>query len=174
MDDMDKIHIKLELCKDKNSGLAIILHFNPKSPNFYKEKENYSWMPTSKEIKLLSEAFELITTNKNDKLEEENILKFSNKQQSLDNISNDNIKDETTELSALEKTNDKEKLHKIPTEINLFDNKETIEEKINISEFDKIAIDEALERHKKNEGSLSENDKERIIDRILKEKKRRY
>ena len=70
MDDIDKIHIKLELCKDKSSGLTIITHFNPDAPNFIKEGEGYYWMPTEKERALLNEAFDLISTDENGDPEE--------------------------------------------------------------------------------------------------------
>jgi hypothetical protein len=92
MDDIDKIHIKLELCKDKSSGLTIVTHFNPDAPNFYKEGEDYYWMPTAKERALLNEAFDLISTDKNGDPEEKNVLKFLNKkytQETIDDTKNE-------------------------------------------------------------------------------------
>ncbi len=144
MDDMDKIHIKLELCKDKGSGLTIITHFNPDAPNFFKEGEDYYWMPTEKERALLTEAFYLISTDENGDPEEKKVLKFLNKKNSQEK--SDNKKEESTELPPLEKTT--------------------------ITESDRQSIDEALERYKESEGSLSGEDKEKIIEKILSQKKK--
>jgi len=166
MDDIDKIHIKLELCKDKGSGLTIITHFNTNAPNFIKEGEGFYWMPTSKERAFLNDAFNLISTDKNGNPEEKNILKFQNKKNSQEKI--DETKQESTELPDLEKIKENE---------NPFE--ETIEnediyknEKTTITELDIQEIDETLERYREKEGSISKNDKEKIIEKILKHKKK--
>ena len=56
----DKIHIKLEICKDEQShGLTIMTHFDESAPNFFKDKEGYFWIPTVEEKDFLNEAFGL-------------------------------------------------------------------------------------------------------------------
>ena len=57
----DKINLKLEVFKDKNSGkLTLLAHFDKTAPNVYKEKENFLWMPTDEEKNFLNEAFEIL------------------------------------------------------------------------------------------------------------------
>ena len=61
----NKINIKLEVCRDKVSGkLSIIAHFNEGSPNIFKDKDEFYWMPTPEEKDLLNEAFELVKFDK--------------------------------------------------------------------------------------------------------------
>jgi len=56
----NKIHIKLEVCRDEQShGLTIMTHFDESAPNFFKDKEGYFWIPTAEEKDFLNEAFEL-------------------------------------------------------------------------------------------------------------------
>ena len=43
--------------------------------------------------------------------------------------------------------------------------------KISVSESDRQAIEAALEKHRENTGSLSEFDKQRIVEKILNQKK---
>ena len=65
MAEEDKIHIKLEICRNKDSDeLAIMTHFDPNAPNFFKDKEGYLWMPTVEEKDFINEAFELMPINK--------------------------------------------------------------------------------------------------------------
>jgi len=57
----DKINLKLEVFKDKNSGkLTLMAHFDKSAPNIYKDKENILWLPTDGEKEFLFEAFELL------------------------------------------------------------------------------------------------------------------
>jgi len=57
----DKINLKLEVLKDKNSGqLLLMAHFNQNAPNVFKENENMLWMPTVEEKDFINEAFKLI------------------------------------------------------------------------------------------------------------------
>lgn len=57
----ENIHIKIELCKDKNSGnLTLMTYFDPNAPNFSKDKDGFFWVPTVEEKDFLNEVFELI------------------------------------------------------------------------------------------------------------------
>lgn len=57
----DKINIKLEVCRDKDSGkLAMTAHFNSNAPNVFQEKDGYLWVPTTEEKDLINEAFQLM------------------------------------------------------------------------------------------------------------------
>lgn len=171
MDDVEKIHIKLELYKDKDQGFMIVAHFNPNAPNFFKEGENYSWMPTTEEIAFISEAFELISTDKDKDPKEKNIFKFSNDRPIPENASG-NTEEKPADLPSFEKTNEAANPVKMAARIGDFDNKADKEEEMAITESDSEAIDEALKRHEIKEGGASEDDKEKIIERILSGKKR--
>ena len=171
MDDMDKIHIKLELCKDKGSGFTIVAHFNPNAPNFFKEGKNYSWMPTSKERTLIYEAFNLVSTDDNKNPNEKNILKFSNGKPSSEKTNQG--KKNSSDFPTFEKTKKDSNTIEITAENEDFDNNIYKEDKINTNESDKQSINETLERQKIIENSLSEEEnKERKIDKILIRKKR--
>lgn len=57
----DKVHIKLEICRDEQSHeLTIMTHFDEHAPNFFKDKEGYFWIPTVEEKDFLDEAFGLV------------------------------------------------------------------------------------------------------------------
>ena len=60
----DKIYIKIELCKDKESDeLTLMTYFDSNAPNFSNDEEGYYWMPTIEERDFLNEAFELVPTH---------------------------------------------------------------------------------------------------------------
>ncbi|KYK20159.1 hypothetical protein AYK21_01695 [Thermoplasmatales archaeon SG8-52-2] len=57
----DKINLKLEVYKDKNSGkLALKAHFDDTAPNIYKDKDTFYWAPTLEEKEFLYEAFKIM------------------------------------------------------------------------------------------------------------------
>lgn len=57
----ENIFIKLGLEKNFSTGkLSINIQFDPSSPNFNKDKDVYSWCPTTEEWAFFNEAFELI------------------------------------------------------------------------------------------------------------------
>jgi len=57
----ENIHIKIELCKDKDSGkIALGVHFDEKAPNFTMENNECFWTPTNEEKNILNEAFDLV------------------------------------------------------------------------------------------------------------------
>jgi len=54
------VKIKLELYKDDNGEMGLIIHFNENSPNVVIENNEYLWMPTVEEKDLINESFELL------------------------------------------------------------------------------------------------------------------
>lgn len=57
----NKINLKLEVFKDKDSGkLSLMAHFDKSAPNVYKEKDNFYWVPTVEEKDFLYEAFKMM------------------------------------------------------------------------------------------------------------------
>ena len=64
MNKNDKIHIKLEICKEENSNeLKLMTHFDSNAPNFFKENDNFFWMPTMEEKDFINEAFDLMPSD---------------------------------------------------------------------------------------------------------------
>jgi hypothetical protein len=58
----NKVNIKLEICRDKNSGrLGIMAHFTADAPNVTIYKDEYIWNPTPAEKDLINEVFELMS-----------------------------------------------------------------------------------------------------------------
>lgn len=98
-----------------------------------KEGEKFTWFPNNKEKHFIKEAFDLISNPKNCNSEEENYLKFSVNQQTLDdqykkveeenlediNISNEEIElEKKTEITTDEQTQDDKINTKKKTNIN--------------------------------------------------------
>ena len=168
MDEIEKIHIKLELCKDKSSGLTIIAHFDPEAPNFKKEGEKFTWFPNNKEKHFIKEAFDLISNTKNCNLEEDNYLKFSINQQTLDDQYKNEEDQKENNLSNDEL--DTEKNKELKSEEQTQHNNETTKDSININEKEIQAIDKAIQKQTIKEENTSENDK-KIIEKILNKKR---
>ena len=62
MDKNENIHIKLEISRDPASGkLNLMTKFDPNAPNFIKEEDGFSWLPTPEERAFLNEAFDMVT-----------------------------------------------------------------------------------------------------------------
>lgn len=66
----EKIHIKLEICKDNSGKLTIMAHFNNNAPNIIINNNEYTWMPTIEEKELLNDAFNYFPLNKKTNQEE--------------------------------------------------------------------------------------------------------
>ncbi len=61
MDKNENIHIKLEINRDPNTGhLNLMTRFDPNAPNFVKDENGFSWLPTKEEREFLNEAFDLV------------------------------------------------------------------------------------------------------------------
>jgi len=61
MEKNEKIHIKLEISRDPNTGaLNLMTKFDPGAPNFIKDENGFSWSPTPEEREFLNEAFDMI------------------------------------------------------------------------------------------------------------------
>ncbi|UCF50063.1 MAG: hypothetical protein JSU91_00870 [Thermoplasmatales archaeon] len=91
----NKINLKLEVYKDKNSGkLSIKAHFDKSAPNIYKEKESFLWVPTIEEKDFLNEAFKMmpegmnasLPKDKNSKSEEPKVTEDTSKPETPDKI----------------------------------------------------------------------------------------
>jgi hypothetical protein len=162
----DKIHIKLELYKDKKTDkLKLMTYFKPDAPNFLKDKEGYFWIPTVEEKNFLYEVFELIS---NDRINCKN---------------NKKIENEPTEKKEEKKTRDtppvdkteEETVFKSAEETPEFNESENIntEEKQKISiEADEAAIDAALKNKEDNDASMIQVDENTIVEKILSHKKK--
>jgi hypothetical protein len=163
MDDEKEINIKLELDKDNNQNLTIITYFNPNSPNFFKKGDYYIWKPTIKEKEFIIDAFRLIIDSNNEKKEGKKIFKFSDK---ISEIKNDSENPNNSNIESNEKMNyikensDLDKKDKIDNSIKNF-----------TKNYEKI-INENIEKNKIKENKLSEEERERKIEKILRDNKK--
>lgn len=60
MNKNDNIHIRIELCKDGDSGdITLMTYFDTNAPNFSQDDKGFYWLPTPDEKNFLNEVFEL-------------------------------------------------------------------------------------------------------------------
>ena len=152
MEDEDEINIKLELSKDKNQNLSILTYFNPNSSNFFKEGDYYIWKPTLKEKEFIIDAFRLIINSNSEKNEGENIFKFSDKISEI----NKQSKEINNLHSGSNETNEEE----------IIKNQEKT-----TSKHENI-INETVKKNKIKENKLFEDERERKIEKILRDNKK--
>lgn len=61
MNKNENIHIRIEISKDPITGhLNLMTRFDPGAPNFVKDENGFSWVPTPEERAFLDEAFEML------------------------------------------------------------------------------------------------------------------
>ncbi len=154
MNEENEIYIKLELNKDKDDNLSIMTYFNPNSPNFYKEGDFYIWKPTFKEKGLIIEAFNLLIQKYTFKNNDKKIFKFSDKISELNN----NPKE-------LKKTNKGSYSDKIDSNDNIDNKKDNYRD-------NEIKINEVVEKNKIKERKYIEDERDRKIEKILRENKK--
>ena len=186
----DKINIRIEVYKDKNTGrLLIRTHFDSNAPNVITDSQGYVWMPTIEEKEFINEAFQLFpmetyspnkekpqrteenleikpTVNfpKNEKQEEPTIFKQTDNE----------IPDKPYEKNVfLKKADTDNKSDELKQDEPASHDKEMIkkEERV-IVEADDAAIDAALKRHIDDDKSFVEVDEQTILDRVLSQKKK--
>jgi len=58
----ENIFVKLQIEKNINSGkLALNVHFDADTPNFYANRDSINWYPTPEELDFVNETFELLS-----------------------------------------------------------------------------------------------------------------
>lgn len=195
----NKINIKLEVCRDKNSGkLMLMAHFDSNAPNVFIDKDSYVWMPTLEEHNLINDAFEFLPTNgptgslgKNTTSSPEKTIEKEEKSDELPpiekaeeptvfEITEEETKFEEVKNEIDEKINEKEpipELEKKPEEPakeeTSNEDKKDKDEGI-IVEADQDAIERALKKHSDNDkdDSIVEVDEQMIIEKVLSQKKK--
>jgi len=193
----NKINLKLEVFKDKNSGkLSIIAHFDKSAPNIYKEKENFLWMPTVEEKDFLYEVFQMIPgestitpskvkNSKSEESKETDELSYQEKprdktiDEKFEKSSEISVSSEDIEDNEDIKDTKREKIQQDVDDAILEELKddelktlESEQDKGLIVEADSDAIDEALKKHSKNDDAIIEADEQTIIDKVLSQKKK--
>lgn len=89
----ENIFVKLQIEKNTNSGkLALNVHFDSDTPNFYADRNAINWYPTFEELDFVNEAFELLSNHK---------FKLKNNEEK---IATQDEKQEYTPKSDLEKS----------------------------------------------------------------------
>jgi len=185
----DNINIKIEVCKEKNSGkLSIRAHFDSNAPNIAMDKDGYIWIPTFEEKEFINEAFELIPNDnfvsnkqKMQKTQEDfNDKSFSQtpkidkqKDQPVFRQTDDDVNEKHFEKNVFEKKvniynkkYEKEKETPFPYEKENQNNEERV-----MVEADDAAIEAALKR-RINDKAFVEVDEQTIIDKVLSQKRK--
>lgn len=115
----DNVFVKLQIEKDRNSGeLALNVHFDADTPNFYTDKNVISWFPTIEEMNFVNEAFEMISNHKHERKNNEEIGTYTeNKTEDHSETSNEEevvaskpkkVEEGTEETSTLSDSEEKE------------------------------------------------------------------
>ena len=183
----DKIHIKLEVCRDEASNkLMIMTHFDTNAPNFFKDDDGYFWMPTMEEKNFLNEVFELMPASLMTP-SPVNLTPKPPEKQATSPPAKTEVKPEEppldkkeevqpTDLPTLEKTGESD-VFKVTEEEpkNESPTTEKKEEKKGILvEADDNAIETAIKKHglADDDKSIVEADEQTIIEKVLSQKKK--
>lgn len=159
MADPNKINIKLELSRDKDTGkFSIIVHFDSKASNFSVDKNNYTWIPTTGEKDLINEAFRLVSDKEPGYTYQPEPIK-TNFKEKIKEISNEKI-EEDVENNLDEKVEFTEEANDENIIVEASDDKieEVIQKRIKKDDFD--------------DSPLREADEHTIIDKVLTQKKK--
>jgi len=183
----DKIHIKLEICRDEASNkLMIMTHFDTSAPNFFKDDDGYFWMPTMEEKNLLNEVFEFMPASSITPSSVKSTLEPPEKQAIFPPAKTEvkpeepplDKKEEVqpTDLPTLEKTSESDAFEATEeepkTESPTTEKKE--EEKGILVEADDSTIEAAIKKHglTDDDKSIVEADEQTIIEKVLSQKKK--
>ncbi|MEE9440304.1 MAG: hypothetical protein V3V27_00075 [Candidatus Thermoplasmatota archaeon] len=172
MDKNENVFIKLQIEKDHSSGdLMLILNFDKNAPNFLMDKDTIRWSPTSEELDLVMETYEITSKKKNrvERYDEEvrNTIPYPHS----DDKTEVSLSDEPSErkVATFEPLEGDIGFKESPSE-SVLDKKDD-EEKIFV-QVDEKTIDAALKRESVGVGEaliLDEDDKS-IIDEMLKKR----
>jgi len=172
MDKNENVFIKLQIEKDHSSGdLMLILNFDKNAPNFLMDKDTIRWSPTSEELDLVMETYEITSKKKNrvERYDEEvrNTIPYPHS----DDKTEVSLSDEPSKrkIATFEPLEGDIGFKESPSE-SVLDKKDD-EEKIFV-QVDEKTIDAALKRESVDVGEaliLDEDDKS-IIDEMLKKR----
>lgn len=172
MDKNENVFIKLQIEKDHSSGdLMLILNFDKNAPNFLMDKDTIRWSPTSEELDLVMETYEITSKKKNrvERYDEEvrNTIPYPHS----DDKTEVSLSDEPSErkIDTFEPLEENIDFKESPSE-SVLDKKDD-EEEIFV-QVDEKTIDAALKRESVGVGEaliLDEDDKS-IIDKMLKKR----
>jgi len=169
----NNIFVKLQIERDQNSGnLLLNVHFDKSAPNFWTDKDDISWSPTLEEIDFIEETFGLIpkhkghiqnrpkqsktqkTASPSEKSEEKSIPETTEaKTEDLETPKQENEAEESPPSDEQPKDNE--------SKVFVQANEETIDEVLKRRSGD---LDDAL---------IVEADEKTIIDRVLRQKKKK-
>ena len=174
MDKNENVFIKLQIEKDHSSrDLMLILNFDKNAPNFLMDKDTIRWSPTSEELDLVMETYEIISKKKNrvERYDEEvsNTIPYPHS----DDKTEVSLSDEPSErkVATFEPLEGDIGFKESPSE-SVLDKKDD-EEEIFV-QVDEKTIDAALKRERVGVGEaliLDEDDKS-IIDKMLKKREK--
>ena len=171
----ENIFISLEIQKDMDSkGLALSIQFDRNAPNFHQDNEIISWCPTGDELDFITEAFQTLGGN---------TIQMPEKIQEKEEIPQE--KDTPLEVERTDYSHRSSEIRIAPLPNNMgFEETEELtetqsrenelDEKVFI-QADEKKIDEILKRKKQmtREQDAQDTDDKALIDRMMKQKKKR-
>lgn len=174
MDKNENVFIKLQIEKDHSSGdLMLILNFDKNAPNFLMDKDTIRWSPTSEELDLVLETYEITSKKKNrvERYDEEvrNTIPYPHS----DDKTEVSLSDEPSErkVAKFEPLEGDIGFKESPSE-SVLDKKDD-EEEIFV-QVDEKTIDAALKRESVGVGEalILDKDDKSIIDKMLKKREK--
>lgn len=174
MDKNENVFIKLQIEKDHSSGdLMLILNFDKNAPNFLMDKDTIRWSPTSEELDLVLETYEITSKKKNrvERYDEEvrNTIPYPHS----DDKTEVSLSDEPSErkVATFEPLEGDIGFKESPSE-SVLDKKDD-EEEIFV-QVDEKTIDAALKRESVGVGEalILDKDDKSIIDKMLKKREK--
>jgi hypothetical protein len=175
MDKNANIYVKLQIEKSQKSGnLLLNIHFDKDAPNFSEDKHSISWTPTLDEISFIEETFQMISNYKG------HINPYSNE---IRHETNPPLEKEEKSSPPVDSTDEPQEFipesnQEQPTEIEEQEPEENQEEqdKKIFVQANEETIDELIKKRSEDfdDGLIVEADEKTIIDRVLKQKKKKH
>jgi hypothetical protein len=166
----EKISISLQIQRDKESKLLFLsVHFHKDAPNFSLENESITWYPTSDEIDFIADAFHLIGESTDEKKTPEE----PNTPRNSANVNTAEPSLHSSEIRIPPLPDDPVIDINADSESGHSKNNDT-DEKIFV-QADEKKIDEVLKRKRPgmDEEYVIESGEKTIIDRMLKQKRKK-
>ncbi len=175
----ENIYISLEIQKDSDTkGLLLCVQFDRNAPNFHQENEVISWCPTGDELEFISEAFQTLGGSTihlpiKEEVEPEEPPEPPQREEPPLEVERTDYSHRSSEIriAPLPNNMDLEEVEEIAESQSR--DKEP-DEKVFI-QADEKKIDEILKRKKQmtREQNTPENDEKALVDRMMKQKKKR-
>lgn len=171
----ENIFISLEIQKDMDSkGLVLSIQFDRNASNFHQDNEIISWCPTGDELDFITEAFQTLGGN---------TIQMPEKIQEKEEIPKEEDTPLEVERTDYSHRSSEIRIAPLPNNMGFEETEELAETQSRENELDEKVfiqadekkIDEILKRKKQmtREQDVQDTDDKALIDRLMKQKKKR-